>query len=57
MSRKSARFTEADIRRALAGVAKSGIEAVVEVLLDGTIRVIPATIPRISTPDAREIVL
>jgi hypothetical protein len=43
MSRKPARFTEAEIRRAWSAVAKSGVPGVVYVALDGTIRIGPVS--------------
>jgi hypothetical protein len=39
MSRAPARFTEADVKRALAAAKKAGDEYGVEVLPDGTIRI------------------
>jgi hypothetical protein len=59
MSRRPARFTESDIRRALAAVTKSGGNAVVEIAPDGTIRLVPAalTTPTEAAPAERRIVL
>ena len=57
MSRRPARFTEADIRRA-AKVAKQLCLAV-EIAPDGTIRLVPAAVTNSSmaAPPEREIVL
>ena len=41
MPRTAARFTKADITRALAAVEKVGAPMAVEVLPDGTIRIVP----------------
>lgn len=41
MPRTAARFTQADITRALRGVAASGVKANVEVKPDGTIVIVP----------------
>ena len=57
MSRKPARFTEADIRRALSAVAKSGTNTVVEISPNGTIRLVPAITPKENAPEERRIVL
>lgn len=43
MPRTAARFTKADITRALAAVEKVGAPAAVEVLPDGTIRIVPVS--------------
>jgi hypothetical protein len=44
MSRSAARFRQADIRRAVAGAAEAGLEvARIEILADGTIRLVPAS--------------
>lgn len=45
MSRRPARFTQADIRRAIAAVEKSGAQLAVEILPDGTIRLVPVPPP------------
>lgn len=41
MSRRPARFTEADLRRALKAAKKYGDNLAVDVLPDGTIRIAP----------------
>ncbi len=55
MSRRPARFTQADIARALRAVESSGVPARVDVKLDGTISIVP-TVAQINlvTPDAPE---
>jgi hypothetical protein len=41
MAARAARFTEADVKRAVAGVAKSGARDYrIELLLDGTISIV-----------------
>lgn len=57
MSRRAARFTEADVRRA-AKVAKQ-LGLAVEIAMDGTIRLVPATVTKDTeaAPLDREIVL
>lgn len=44
MSRTPARCTQADIARAIRAVEQVGINSVVEVTRDGTIRIIPAVL-------------
>jgi hypothetical protein len=52
MSRRPARFTQADIRRAIAAAAKAGAEMSVDILPDGTIRLTPAGVhPHGKTPE------
>jgi hypothetical protein len=41
MSRRPARFTEADLRRAIRAVAKTNGRYTVEIAPDGTIRIVP----------------
>jgi hypothetical protein len=41
MTRRAARFTEADVKRAVKAVEAIGSSRVVEVLPDGTIRIVP----------------
>jgi hypothetical protein len=57
MSRRPARFTEADVRRA-AKVAKQ-LGLAVEIAPDGTIRLVPETVTKgtEAAPQEREIVL
>lgn len=40
MSRRAARCTKADIRRALEGAKAAGVDVAVEILPDGTIRLV-----------------
>lgn len=65
MSRTAARFTQADIHRAIKAVEQAGADMAVEILRDGTIRIVPARLihrdgetdePR-TFPAHREIVL
>lgn len=42
MSRRPARFTQADIARAIRAIEAVGARMAVEIGLDGTIRIIPA---------------
>lgn len=42
MSRRPARFTQADIARAINAVKQTGVSMAVEISLDGTIRLTPA---------------
>lgn len=62
MPRTPARFTQADITRALRGVAASGVKANVEVKPDGTIVIVPqdreaeTPLPAVKEPE-REIIL
>jgi hypothetical protein len=41
MTRRAARFTMADISHALKAVEVSGMAMAVEILVDGTIRIVP----------------
>lgn len=50
MSRRPARFTQADIARALRGVESSGVVARVEVKPDGTIVIVPGEAPKAESP-------
>lgn len=52
MSKRAARFTEADIRRAIRAVAKEGAPMAVEVAPDNTIRIVPYTAPPAPKNDA-----
>lgn len=47
MSRTPAKVTQADIARALRALQQSGIEGIVEILPDGTIRIVPARLARL----------
>lgn len=42
MSRRAARCTKADIRRALEAAEAAGVDVAVDILTDGTIRLLPA---------------
>jgi hypothetical protein len=42
MSRRPARFTQADIARAIKAVEKTGAKMAVEIAPDGTIRIVPS---------------
>lgn len=42
MSRRPARFTQADITRAVKGVKEAGENMAVEILPNGTMRIVPA---------------
>jgi hypothetical protein len=42
MSRRPARFTQADIARAIKAVEQVGARMAVEITLDGTIRIVPS---------------
>ncbi|MFG1266910.1 hypothetical protein V5F40_02985 [Xanthobacter sp. DSM 14520] len=62
MPRTAARFTQADIARALRGVRASGVKANVEVKPDGTIVIVPQdgkteTPPPAAQKPEREIIL
>lgn len=52
MSKKAARFTEADIRRAIRAVSKESAPMAIEVAPDGTIRIIPYVAPPTPHNDA-----
>ncbi len=41
MTARRARFTQADIARALSGAAKAGVTMAIEITSDGTIRMTP----------------
>jgi hypothetical protein len=41
MSRRAARFTQADINRALRAIAQAGVAASIEIRQDGAIRIMP----------------
>ncbi len=41
MTARAARFTQADISRAMKGAAKAGVSVAVEIGIDGAIRLIP----------------
>ena len=45
MSRRAARFTEADAFRAIRAIKRSGDSMAVEITPDGTIRIVPAIAP------------
>ena len=50
MSRRAARFTEADAFRAIRAIKRSGEPMAVEIATDGTIRIIPTPIPLPAMP-------
>jgi hypothetical protein len=52
MSKRAARFTEADIRRAVRAVVKEAAPMAVEVAPDGTIRIVPYAAPPAPNNDA-----
>lgn len=54
MSRAPARFTQAEVHRAIKAVEQSGARMAVEIAPDGTIRIIPAdhSAPRLDTAPA-----
>lgn len=41
MSRRAARFTQADIARAIKAIEQTGASMAVEIVPDGTIRIVP----------------
>jgi hypothetical protein len=45
MSRRPARFTQADLNRALKAIVQSGAHMMVEIIPDGTLRISPAPAP------------
>lgn len=45
MSRRAAKFTEADALRAIKAIKRSGENMAVEIATDGTIRIVPASVP------------
>ena len=45
MSRRPARFTEADLNRALKAAGRCGYPTMVEILPDSTIRIVPVDKP------------
>jgi hypothetical protein len=49
MSRRAAKFTEADVRRALAGARKAGVAVRVEITPTGTITIISGGKPSEAT--------
>ena len=53
MSRKAARFTEADIVRAIKAIKRTGESLAVEIAPDGTIRIVPV-VPAISMSTIEE---
>jgi hypothetical protein len=62
MPRRPARFTQADIARALRAVEQTGARVAVEITPDGMIRIVPTgddvtTADRCAVANAREIVL
>ena len=59
VSRRSARCTQADIRRALQAANSTGFAMAVEILPDGTIRLTPTTMPALEPAlgEGRRIVL
>jgi hypothetical protein len=58
MSRRPARYTQADIRRAIEASKKAGAQMAVELLPDGTIRLVPVNQPSEPTlGEGRRIVL
>lgn len=46
MSRRAARCSQADIARAVRAVAQTGSTMAVEIMPDGTIRIVPTPPPR-----------
>lgn len=51
MSRVQATFTQTDVRRAIAGARKAGLEpGAVEITRDGTIRILPIGAPGTQLP-------
>jgi hypothetical protein len=52
MSRKAARFTQADIARAIKAIQQTSAHMAVEIALDGTIRIVPAS-ARVEEPDSK----
>jgi hypothetical protein len=42
MSRRPARFTQADIYRAIKAIQQAGSDMVVEIVPDGTMRIVPS---------------
>jgi hypothetical protein len=55
MSRRPARFTQAEIARAIAAVKQSGEAFVIEVTLDGAIRLFPFSAPIKALPTTVDI--
>ena len=53
MSRRPARFTQADMVRAIKAIQQAGACMAVEVALDGTLRVVPAAQPQITVEQER----
>ena len=50
MSRRPARFTQADVARAIRAVKQTGSSMAVEVAPDGTIRLVPVDISKLGEP-------
>jgi hypothetical protein len=50
MPRRPARFTQADITRAIKAVEQAGAHMAVEVAPDGTIRIVPAPVSLTPAP-------
>ncbi|MCW2283669.1 hypothetical protein M2323_001441 [Rhodoblastus acidophilus] len=50
MSRRAARFTQADIARAIKAIQQTGANMMVEIGVDGVIRIVPVS----AKPDAPE---
>jgi hypothetical protein len=58
MSRRPARFTQADIARAINAAKKADVQMAVEILPNGTIRLVPAPVGQMQDLGAqRRIVL
>ncbi|WP_374547219.1 hypothetical protein [Rhodoblastus sp.] len=61
MSRRAARFTQADIHRALKAIAQAGVPATIEIGQDGAIRIMPekpaAEPPNAEVAPPKEIIL
>jgi len=53
VSRRPARFTQADMVRAIKAIQQAGACMAVEVALDGTLRVVPAAQPQITVEQER----
>lgn len=58
MARRAARFTEIDLRRAIRAVKNEGADMAVEILPDGTIRIVPyVTNKPVEPAEERDIIL